>query len=235
MSHVPVLLNEVLEQLDPHPGDFMIDGTVDGGGHAAAIMERIMPGGRLLGVDWDERLLAGCRERFRGEKEAIFVHGNYADLPEILLKLFEKERFWQGGWIVIDLGFSSEQLEASGRGFSFSEASKDEPLLMTYMIRRAPVAQILRESSEKELADIIYEFGGERDVAPDREGDQGARHGGGRSKRAVNSRKLSGGRFPKGYEHGRIDPATRTFQALRIYANDELKNLKKCLTACLRS
>src|ERR1700685_1196393 len=98
MSHTPVLLKEVLEQLDPHPGDFMIDGTIDGGNHAAAIMEKILPGGKLLGVDWEERLLESTRAKFREQFVAsgrvddgsvILMHGNYADLPNLLLKIFE--------------------------------------------------------------------------------------------------------------------------------------------------
>jgi 16S rRNA (cytosine1402-N4)-methyltransferase len=232
MTHTPVLLKEVLEQLDPHPGDFIIDGTVDGGNHAAAILEKILPAGKLLGVDWDERLLestkAKFREKFGDEGNVILIHGNYADLPNLLLKIFEKENIGKADGLLIDLGFSSEQLESSGRGFSFSESAKNEPLLMTYSDTQTPVAQILREVDETELGNIIYEFGGER-----------------MSRRIAKTIKDYGRRkpietsgqladvvrtaLPKSYERGRIDPATRTFQALRIYANDELKNLKQIL------
>jgi len=236
MPHHPVLLKEVLEYLNPHAGDFMIDGTVDGGGHATAIMEKILPGGKLLGVDWDERLLAATQakfqEKFGGENSTIFVHGNYADLSEILLKVFEKENIGKADGLLIDLGFSSEQITSgesgTGRGFSFSKTSKDDPLLMTYSDSQAPVAQILREIDETELANIIYEFGGERmsrriaKAVKERE----------RHKRIETSGELAETIrevLPGSYERGRIDPATRTFQALRIYANDELKNLKKLL------
>ncbi len=233
--HVPVLLKEVLHYLDPHPGDFMIDGTIDGGNHAAAIMEKILPGGNLLGVDWDERLLAKCRERFRDERAIALVHGNYADLPEILRKNFangESDGMKADG-LLVDLGFSSDQLfdissEGMGRGFSFSEASKDEPLLMTYSDSQRPLAQILREIDEQSLADIIYEFGGERmsrriaKAIKERE----------RRRPIETAGELAEtvrGALPKSYERGRIDPATRTFQALRIYVNDELENLKRLL------
>lgn len=84
--HTPVLLKEVLQYLDPKPGDFMIDGTVDGGGHAAAIIKKTMPGGMFLGVDWDERMVrARAAHRMHGGHER-YVRGNYADLPAILAK-----------------------------------------------------------------------------------------------------------------------------------------------------
>ena len=83
MAHQPVLLNEVLEFLDPQPGDFIIDGTVDGGGHAAAIIARIAPNGTLLGLDWDKNLLEQTQKRFP-QKNVLLRHSNYADIPRIL-------------------------------------------------------------------------------------------------------------------------------------------------------
>ena len=134
--------------------------------------------------------------------------------------------------LLIDLGFSSEQLAESGRGFSFEEAHRDEPLLMTYDDSRIPVSAILRETDEKELANIIFELGGERmsrqiaKAIKDRE-RKGRRH-------IETSGELADvvrGAVSRGYEHGRIDAATRTFQALRIYANGELENLEKLLAS----
>ncbi|HVO28934.1 MAG TPA: 16S rRNA (cytosine(1402)-N(4))-methyltransferase RsmH [Candidatus Paceibacterota bacterium] len=222
MSHEPVLLNEVLEYLGPKPGDFMIDGTMDGGGHATAIMEKISPGGKLLGVDWDREMVA--RSRLGSRAGATLVRGNYADLPEILAG----KKFPLADGLLLDLGFSSEQIAGSGRGFSFGEAAASEPLLMTYDDSREPVREILRRIGEAELADIIYGFGGERF-----------------SRRIARAIKERGRRkpietagelaetvreaLPKSYERGRIDPATRTFQALRIYANGEIENLTKIL------
>jgi len=204
----------------------MIDGTVDGGGHAAAIIRKVMPGGRFLGVEWDPALLARCCTRFADEPNASFVHGNYADLP----KTIREKGLPRADGLLIDLGFSSEQLEGSGRGFSFSEGHGDEPLLMTYDDSREPVGVLLRTLDEAALADIIFELGGER-----------------RSRRIANAIKLLGKKkpimtsgelaqavrdaLPGNYERGRIDPATRTFQALRIYANDELGNLRRILEA----
>lgn len=224
--HVPVLLHEVITLLDPQPGDFIIDGTVDGGGHAAAIAEAIGPDGTLLGLDWDERLLARTRARFAGKQNIILLHGNYAELPQAL----SANGFGKADGLLIDLGFSSEQLEASGRGFSFLEARANEPLLMTYDDSRTPVWQIIREESEASLADIIYEFGGERMSRRIAKAikDQGRRTPimtAGQLAEAVRSA------LPGTYERSRIDPATRTFQAFRIYANGELENLTTLLNS----
>jgi 16S rRNA (cytosine1402-N4)-methyltransferase len=227
--HKPVLLNEVLEYLDPHHGDFIIDGTVDGGGHAEAIIDAIGPKGIFLGIDWDERLLAECRKRLGSRieknKNLFLLHGNYAKLPEIL----QKEKMEKADGLLIDLGFSSEQLENSGRGFSFSEASKDEPLLMTYDDSRTPVKDILRGMTEKELANIIFEFGGERGS---RRIAKAIKEAGKRESITTSGQlaKVIRESLPGNYEHGRIDGATRTFQAFRIYANGELENLKTLLS-----
>ena len=131
----------MLEYLDPHPGDFVVDGTVDGGGHAAAILRVILPGGMFLGVDWDAAMIARREsERMRSARGGYehYAHGNYADLPAIL----EKEKLGKADGLLLDLGFSSEQLESAGRGFSFGEARAHEPLLMTYDDSREPVAAI---------------------------------------------------------------------------------------------
>ena len=241
--HKPVLLNEVITLLDPKPGDFIIDGTVDGGGHAAAIADIIGPKGTLLGLDWDERLLERTRARFAGQENVALIHGNYAELPEILEKFSAAENnldnvqaSGKADGLLIDLGFSSEQLEASGRGFSFGEAAKNEPLLMTYDDSRTPVWQILREESEAAIANIIFEFGGERKSRQIAKAikDHGRKQPimtAGELADVVRD-ALTGGHSAEHrgkYEHGRIDPATRTFQAFRIYANGELENLKTLL------
>jgi 16S rRNA (cytosine1402-N4)-methyltransferase len=228
--HKPVLLNEVITFLDPHLGDFIIDGTVDGGGHAAAIADIIGPSGILLGLDWDDRLLEKCKARFVGQKNIKLIHGNYAELPEILAT---KNNLDLADGLLIDLGFSSEQLEASGRGFSFLATHANEPLLMTYDDSRTPVWRILREESEESLANIMYEFGGERKSRRIAKAikDHGRRHPIMTAGELADIAReaLTGGIDGESrgkYEHGRIDPATRTFQAFRIYANGELENLK---------
>jgi 16S rRNA (cytosine1402-N4)-methyltransferase len=224
VNHAPVLLKEVLSALDPHHGDFMIDGTVDGGGHAAAIMEKIMPTGTFLGIDWDETMIRKrIDERRFGDSER-YVCGNYADLPSIL----SQEQLEKADGLLLDLGFSSEQLAQSGKGFSFGDASRNEPLQMTYDPSRRSVAEILREEDEASIADIIYQFGGERRSRAIAKAIKVA----GRKKAIITSGELADiirEVLPGNYEHGRIDPATRTFQALRIYANGELENLERAL------
>jgi 16S rRNA (cytosine1402-N4)-methyltransferase len=223
--HVPVLLQEVLEILDPRPGDFMIDGTVDGGGHAAAILEKIGPHGTLLGLDLDEMMIEECKTRIVPRKGITLLVGNYAGLPEIL----KREGLGKADGLLLDLGFSSEQIEHSGRGFSFGEASRNEPLLMTYDDSRIPVREMLKTLSERELRDILAEFGGEHyaeriaRAIMKRQGKKGGIVTSGDLADAVRAA------VPRGYERGRIDPATRTFQALRIAANGELENLRRVL------
>lgn len=221
--HIPVLLNEVIRLLDPKPGEFFIDGTINGGGHAHAILQKIGRGGKLLGVDWDERAIVSLREIWQSQtnrRNVILVRGNYAGLPEILAE----KGLPQADGLLLDLGFSSEQL-ASGRGFSFL---MDEPLLMTYSENTRSVREKLPQTTEKELADVIYRFGGERFARRIAKAiKESAR------KRPIRTSgelaEIVRRAVPKNYERGRIHPATRTFQALRIWANDELGNLEKAL------
>jgi 16S rRNA (cytosine1402-N4)-methyltransferase len=230
--HEPVLLQEVIDFLDPSPSDFIIDGTVDGGGHAKAVIEKIMPGGKFLGIDLDEKILSECKSRlltaFKNDKKNnknIFLQlGNYADVKSII----KKNKFEKADGLLLDLGFSSDQLEYSGRGFSFSDKSANEPLLMTYNDSSNPLREILKNMTEKQIADIIYEFGGERfsrKIAKaifERERKKPIMFAG-------EFRDVIRQALPNNYEHGRIDKATRTFQAFRIYVNKELENIKNIL------
>ena len=245
--HTPVLLHEVIKFLDPKPGEFVIDGTVDGGGHATEIIKRISPAGIFLGIDWDEEVIANSKlpafakatagRQIANNKNIVFVHGNYADLPEIL----KERRLDKADGLLLDLGFSSEQLENSGRGFSFLHA---EPLLMTYDRNQKPVKEIINELSEEKLEGILREFGEERfakqivkaivvqrKIKPiESSGElsnivkKAVPQNYDRARQSLRSRRWQAGR-------GRIHPATRTFQALRIYANAELANLEKILSA----
>lgn len=225
--HIPVLLNETIEFLKPEKGEFFIDGTIDGGGHAAEICKKIS-GGTLLGIDWDKEMIkklersisTNLKSEFLNSK-LILVNENYANLPEIL----KRENLPKADGLFLDLGFSSEQLESSGRGFSFK---KDEPLLMTYNDTGAPVKDILKKIDEKELADIIFELSGERfsrKIAAAIKFHE-------RKKKIETTGELNEiikNVLPKNYERGRIEPATRTFQALRIYANCELENIEQVI------
>lgn len=228
MAHLPVLLNEVIEILRPKQGEFFIDGTMGNAGHAVGILEKIGPQGKLLGVDWDKNAIERLKiERLsaKGGKNVILVNDNYANLPEIL----KRNNLPKADGLLLDLGISSEQLENSGCGFSFSARggqANDEPLLMTYSLKEKPAYQWLEELKGFELAKIIKDFGEERYAS--------------RIARAIKknlpiktSRRLAeivSESVPKNYERGRIHPATRTFQALRIFVNRELENLKDVLS-----
>lgn len=202
MSHIPVLLKEVIELLDPKPGEFFIDGTAGTGGHSRAIREKIGPSGKLLSIDWEKT----------GE--------NYADLAEIL----KNKNLGKADGLLLDLGFSSEQI-GGGRGFSFQ---KDEPLLMTYDPNAEPLKEMLKELTEEELIKIIKEFGEERFARRIAKAiyEQERRKP---IETTLELAEVIRGAVPKNYERGRINPATRTFMAFRIYANHELENLEKLL------
>jgi 16S rRNA (cytosine1402-N4)-methyltransferase len=230
MIHTPVLLEEVLKYLAPKPSEFIIDGTVDGGGHGSEILRRVLPSGKLLGIDMDSSMIANVRKRIseniqvpisKFQAHLVLECGNYAGLPEIL----REKKLPKADGLLLDLGFSSEQLASSGRGFSFES---DEPLMMTYDDAREPVSELLLKLGESELARILREYGEERYAK------QITRAIAEREKEApiLTSYELAEvvrGAVPRGYERGRIHPATRTFQALRIYANDELGNLRRVL------
>ncbi|MEK7162735.1 MAG: 16S rRNA (cytosine(1402)-N(4))-methyltransferase RsmH [Patescibacteria group bacterium] len=241
--HTPVLLKEIIEVLNPQSGEFFIDGTLGSGGHAIEILKKIMPDGKLLGVDLDKDNLEKAKLNISAElkinsselkNNLILVHGNYASLPEILGSLKnEKFKNLKADGLLIDLGFSSEQL-VSGRGFSFL---KDEPLDMRYNTERTlnecgtnaeTAAEIVNSYSEKDLADIFYKYGEERFSRRIAKNIVEAR----RKKRILTTFDLASAikkATSIGYEKGRIHPATRVFQALRIYVNDELGNLEKLL------
>ena len=224
MAHAPVLLNEVLEILEPKSGKIFVDGTVGGGGHAVPIIERLAPGGIFLGIDWDEELIKNLESRIKNLtprlKRVVIRAGNYADLPEIL----EEEHLGKIDGLLVDLGFASDQLER-GKGFSFM---KDEPLIMTYSKDTSPAYQILNQLSRTELERILRDYGEERYAARIAEAIRE------REKKSLirttgELAEVVRQAVPNSYERGRINPATRTFMALRIYVNDELENLKKLL------
>jgi len=220
--HAPVLLHGVIEKLDPKSGEFLIDGTLGGGGHSQAIIEKIKPGGRFLGIDWDKAAIEIARRKIddEGLESCILKKGNYADLPEIL----EAENLGKADILLIDLGFSSDQLD-NGRGFSFQ---KNEPLLMTYSDDATPAYTILRQLKKRELADVIKEYSDERYADRIAEAIYEKNR-----KEAIKTTgelaEIIRTAVPENYERGRINPATRTFQAIRMYVNDELGNLERIL------
>ncbi|MEK7657793.1 MAG: 16S rRNA (cytosine(1402)-N(4))-methyltransferase RsmH [Patescibacteria group bacterium] len=225
--HKPVLLKEVIEILNPKPGEFFIDGTVGGGGHSLEILKKIGKGGIFLGMDWDEKIIEQTKSKLdavcqMSDVKCYFVHGNYADLPEIL----KENNLPKADGLILDLGMSSIQLERSGRGFSFL---KDEPLDMRYDIAESlTAAEVINSFRENDLNDIFWKYGEERysrriakKIVEER-----------KEKRILTTFDLTEiikRAVPKNYERGRIYPSTRVFQALRIYVNCELENLEKLL------
>lgn len=219
MTHVPVLLKEVITLLNPKDGDWIIDATAGSGGHAKEILEKIGKKGKLILVDWDLENIHKLKKIFIHQSNVMYLNINYADLSAVM----KKTKIPLVNGLLIDLGFSSEQLEESGRGFSFL---KEEPLLMTYNQASEPLSNFLQRTTVKELGEIIKKFGEERyaeliakSIIKNRSWIKTSRQLGEVIKEAV----------PVFYERGRIHPATRTFQALRIYLNRELDNLKKIL------
>ena len=228
--HTPVLLQEVLAWLHPVSGSFVIDGTLGSGGHAERIFASIGPGGMLLGLDWDPFALERAERRLAYRATSFHVRfrlvlGNYAALPEIL----KKEQLPRADGLLLDLGFSSEQIEGGGQGLSFL---LDEPLDMRYgkdEHNTLSVAEVLRTFSEEDLAHIFHEFGEERFSR------RIARAIVERRKRnpIINSKDLAlliVHAVPAMFRfRQRIHPATRVFQALRIFVNHELENLERAL------
>ena len=220
-QHRPVLLPEVLEYLNCQPGRVYVDGTVGSGGHARAILERSTPSGRLVGLDWDEQAMRRAQENLAVfGKRVELQKGNFKDLKTVL------ESFSPVGvdGILLDLGVSTEQLEDPERGFSFRwDAPLDMRMSQDTIIT---AGDLLQELSVSEMSDIFRQYGEERWAN--------------RIARAIARRRqikplrttrelldLIEKSVPQ--RRGRIHPATRVFQALRIAVNDELENLRTFL------
>lgn len=226
--HVPVLLDEVLEWLAPVPGAILVDGTLGGGGHTRELAKRVGPTGRVIALDRDPAAVEQTSPSLI-DLPVTAVHSSYADLPDVLAQLgIEKV-----DGILLDLGLSSDQLASPDRGFSFHS---EGPLDLRFdPTSGRPAWQLLERVHTDELADLIFEFGEERHSRRiareivDRRRTKPIRTA---SELAELLRRI----VPRG-RHERIDPATRTFQALRIAVNEELQQLVKALEVfpdCLR-
>ncbi|MBI5732998.1 16S rRNA (cytosine(1402)-N(4))-methyltransferase RsmH, partial [Candidatus Jorgensenbacteria bacterium] len=221
-SHEPVLLNEVIGVLNPQPGEFFIDGTAGSGGHFALVVQRIGSKGTALGIDRDKNAVERLQHKFNllGETTRIIIEqGNYADLPDIL----KNKNMNLADCLLLDLGFSREQIEAQGRGFSFL---RDEPLDMRYDpdSKIMTAAEVINKLGEEELSSIFIKYGEERYAKSI-------------ARVIATSRKRmtiqTTGDLVRIIEmtvrRTRLHPATRVFQALRIYVNRELENLESVL------
>jgi 16S rRNA (cytosine1402-N4)-methyltransferase len=212
--HTPVLLKEVVAQLQPHRGGVYVDATLGGGGHAGEILRASAPGGQLIGLDWDDEALAASREKLsEWGARAQFVRANFAELEEALMNV----GVTAVDGIVFDLGVSSRQFDEPARGFSFQ---REGPLDMRMDRSVGKTArEVLNTIGESELANIFFLYGEERRSRSI-------------AKRIVAARPIETTTQLAeliGPRRGRIHPATRVFQALRIYVNDELENLKRGL------
>ncbi|MDI6883450.1 MAG: 16S rRNA (cytosine(1402)-N(4))-methyltransferase RsmH [Patescibacteria group bacterium] len=252
--HIPVLQKEVLKYLTPKPNENFIDATIGGGGHAFSIIKRILPKGKLLGIDQDPEQIENCKlsrpcrvptsvenprfpigrlsmksekiENFK--KRVILVCDNFSNLKEIV----EREKFWPIDGILFDLGLSSWHLEKSGRGFTFQ---KNEPLDMRYDNKNQKsltAEEIVNKWSEREIEEILREYGQERfsrriarEIIRERQKEE--------VKTTFQLIEIIKKATPTWYHYRKIHPATKTFQALRLVVNDELENLKKALPQAL--
>ncbi len=225
--HKSVLLKEVLEWLEPAPGKIIVDGTLGGGGHAEAVLERILPSGLLIGFDKDPEALARAKQVLaRFGDRAMILHEDFRNVAK-RLKTLQKEKT-QG--MLLDLGVSSMQLDTPERGFSFKQ---NGPLDMRMNPEESLTArEIVNRFSEKDLLKILWNYGEERFAR--RIVERIARE---RSQRPIETTgELEAIVFqavPKAYRYGRIHPATRTFQALRIAVNREREALEEFLSSVL--
>jgi len=228
MAHVPVLLKEVLEMLDPHPGEVMVDATLGAAGHGLQIAKKLVPGGSFVGIDWDWQRLQMAKEVMGEEdldlKKLVLVEDNYAKLEEIL----KDESLGKVDGLLLDLGFSSDQL-GEGRGFAFK--GKEEPLEMTYNRNALPAYQLLPQLGQQKLIEIIRQFSDERYAPRIAKAIIERRHEGPPIVTNKDLAEVIRRAVPKNYERGRIDPATRTFMALRMYINGELDNIQNLLAS----
>jgi len=224
LHHEPVLLAEAMELLAVRPGGLYVDGTAGLGGHAQAILERCAPDGRLIAVDRDAETLAEAARRLAPFGDRVrFVHADYREIPRLL-------GTEEPDGVLLDLGVSSAQLDDAARGFSFQA---EGPLDMRMdRSQGTTAADAVNRLDEEELASVIYRFGEER-----------------RSRRIARAIVETRRRSPlatttdlaaivrrSSRTSGRpgLDPATRTFQALRIYVNRELEELGAALGAIAR-
>jgi 16S rRNA (cytosine1402-N4)-methyltransferase len=228
--HDSVLKEEVLEVLAIRPGDTVVDATLGGAGHFASFLSALGEGGTLIGIDADPAAVERAREVYAGDRRperpvTHLVNENFRNLARIL----ERLQIGKVDALLFDLGWSGYQI-ASPRGFSFQK--EDEPLLMNYSESGETAADIVNSTSEKDLADLIFTYGEERFARRIAHAIVEAR---GKERILTTGALVAAVKqgTPKWYHSGKMHPATKTFQALRIAVNDEIAALKAGLEAAL--
>lgn len=227
VGHLPVMLEEVILALSPHPGSFQIDATVGGGGHAIRILEAADPDGRLLGIDADPKAIERSTDRLAGYGgRAILRQANFQSIGEVA----GESGFDAVDGILMDLGVSSQQLDADERGFSFRSADALDMRFDT--TRGIPASEVVATYGEASLTRVFRQHGEEPHAR--------------RIARAIVAQRIKApietpaqladivaAAAPRGPRRRRIHPATRVFQALRIEVNRELEVLPAALESCL--
>lgn len=228
--HIPVLLQESIEGLRIQAGGIYVDATTNRGGHSIEIAKKIGVNGVLICIDLDQDALTEAREvleKIKNVPKIHFIHSNFRHLPAILSDL----KIVHVDGILADLGISSQELDDSGRGFTFS---KDEPLLMTFESKpeedMTTAYDIVNFWSESTIADILYGFADEkysrriaRRIIERRESSS--------IKTTFELVDIIGSAVPALYRHKKTHYATKTFQALRMATNDELGSISDLLEA----
>jgi 16S rRNA (cytosine1402-N4)-methyltransferase len=230
--HIPVLFKEVLECLNPQSGNNFVDCTFGGGGYSFSMADKILPNGRIIGIDLDEMSIDNGQTTIKTKKikNIILVHDNFKNLRKIIEENWPDQRvdnIFDG--ILFDLGLSSAQLQDRNRGFTFK---LDAPLNMSFGQvndnETDTTEKIINKWSENEIIRILKEYGEEEFAGRIARAIVGAR-----KIREIKTTddlvKIIAGSVPTGYKHKKIHFATKTFQALRIASNDELENLESVL------
>lgn len=222
-GHYPVMLPEVLDSLNPTSGEVYVDGTFGAGGYVSAFLDQAACDVVAIDRDEDAKVRAADLQGKYGER-LVFAPGCFGDVQQVL----EGTGFEQVDGFVLDLGVSSFQIDEAERGFSFRF---DGPLDMRMSSEGQTAADIINGYEEKELADIIYLYGEERHSRRIAKGIV-ARRKEQKFETTLDLADVVRGIVPKSKDG--IDPATRTFQALRIAVNDELGELERALEASIK-
>ncbi len=224
-EHKPVLLQECIEGLNIKPDGTYVDGTMGGAGHSIEIVKRLSSKGLLIGIDRDEEALKASKERLSKYQNVTYIHDNHDNIKEILQKL----EIGQVDGILLDLGVSSYQLDERNRGFSY--LGENELDMRMDKSQELTAKKVINEYSEKELANIIYEYGEERfsrQIAKNicKYRVEKPIH---TTKELVDIIEKS---IPKSKQNDG-HPAKRTFQAIRIEVNNEIKPLYQTVKDCI--